>query len=360
MLNLDYNITNLKDKTILITGGASGLGAAFSTRWASAGAQVIIGDINPSGETTVAQIRSETSNNNVHFIHLDVTSWTSQVNFFRQAIQLSPHGGIDAVVASAGINNANESRSFETPTIDYLTDPNPPPPGLKTVDVNLTGVLYTVHLAQWFLPRNPGSHNLAGQPSSSSSPRDRHLLLIGSIASLHPLASQVPYTITKHAVLGLFRCLRVTAPVTTGIRVNIVCPYYTDIGLMSGPARVILAGVPIGKPEDVVEAATYLMANQECSGRSLATGPRLKLDLPDGVYLKRDSVEEIVQYTVDEGGDEERGVWDCRLHDVETADVFTDRMLKAVKAVVAARGWIGWGKGLVGALVWPVWKYWTK
>ncbi|RAK97750.1 putative short chain dehydrogenase/reductase [Aspergillus ibericus CBS 121593] len=345
MLHLDYNIADLKGKTILVTGGASGFGAAFSTRWASAGAQVIIGDINPAGETIVAQIRSDTSNNNVHFIHLDVTSWTSQVNFFRQAIQLSPHGGIDAVVANAGINNAAESRYFESPTIDYLNHPSPPPPSLKTVDVNLTGVLYTVHLAEWFLPRNPGSQPCTD--TTTSSPRDRHILLIGSIASVHPLISQSFYTITKHAILGLFRCLRVTAPLSAGIRVNIICPYYTDIGLMSGPARVILAGVPIGQAEDVVDAATYLMANRACSGQSLVTGPRLKLGLPDGGYLTRE-------------GNEETGVWEIQLHDVETTDVFTDRMVKMVKTVIAARGWVGWARGMVGAMVWPVVRYWRN
>ncbi|PYI11337.1 putative short chain dehydrogenase/reductase [Aspergillus sclerotiicarbonarius CBS 121057] len=359
MLNLDYNITDLKGKTILVTGGASGFGAAFSTRWASAGAQVIIGDINPAGETIVAQIRSDTSNDNVHFIHLDVTSWTSQVNFFRQAVQLSPHGGIDAVVANAGINDGNEARQFESPTTDYLNDPSPPPPALKTVDVNLTGVLYTVHLAEWFLPRNPNSQPCTDSQQTSS-PRDRHLLLMGSIASLHPFVSQVPYTITKHAVLGLFRCLRVSAPLSAGIRVNIICPYYTDIGLMNGPARAILAGVPIGQPEDVVEAATYLMANRKCSGRSLATGPRLKLDLPDRAYLTKDSIEEIVQYTIEQGEDSERGVWECQLHDVETTDIFTDRLLKIVKTVIAAKGWIGWAKGMASALAWPVTKYWRN
>lgn len=354
MLSLDYSLSNLQGKTILVTGGASGFGAAFATRWAAAGAQVIVGDINPAGETAVAQIRCDSSNDNVHFIHLDVTSWASQVNFFRQAVQLSSHGGIDAVVANAGVNDRDEARRLEYPAVDYSNDPTPPAPSMKTVDINLTGVLYTVHLAQWYLPRNPDS--LPCSETGQTAPRDRHILLVGSTASLHPLITQAPYTITKHAVLGLFRCLRVTAPVSGGIRVNIICPYFTDIGMLNGPGRVVLAGVPLGQPEDVVEAATYLMANQKCSGRSLVTGPRLKLDLPDRAYLTRDSLEEAVQYTIAAGEDSEKGVWECQLHDVETTDVFTDRMMKAVKTVVAARGWIGWAKGMVGALLWPLTK----
>jgi NAD(P)-dependent dehydrogenase (short-subunit alcohol dehydrogenase family) len=71
--------------------------------------------------------------------------------------------------------------------------------------------LYTVHLAMFWLPRN-----LA--PASDAQP-DRHLLLIGSVASLVPFAGHIQYSIAKHGVLGLFRSLRATSW-KDGIRVN--------------------------------------------------------------------------------------------------------------------------------------------
>ncbi|PWY90714.1 putative short chain dehydrogenase/reductase [Aspergillus heteromorphus CBS 117.55] len=355
-MDLNYDSTHLAGRTILITGGASGFGAAFSTRWATAGAQIIIGDINPAGAEVVARMRTETGNDDIHFIQLDVTSWTSQVSFFREAVQLSNHGGIDAVVANAGVSDGAEAHAFENPKPDYLDGPIPSPPSLRTVEINLIGVMYTVHLALSLLPKNPDSKPCEEATNELSSPRDRHILLLGSVSSLHPLPTQSPYSTTKHAILGLFRCLRVSAPVTAGVRVNIVCPYYTDTGVMSAAAKVILAGVPIGRPEDVVEAATYLVANKKCIGRSLVTGPKLKLDIPDNVYMRGDDALEKVKYVV-EKADVERPIWEVRLHDVDTADVFTKRMIRIVAAVTALRGWVGWAQGMAGAV--KLW-WWGK
>jgi NAD(P)-dependent dehydrogenase (short-subunit alcohol dehydrogenase family) len=348
-MDLSYDPAPIKGKTILITGGASGFGAGFSARWAAAGANVILGDINPAGEEVAAQIRQDTQNENVHFIQLDVTSWTSQVNFFRESLRLSPHGGIDTVVANAGINNSEESRAFENPHVDYLNDPSPPAPNFKTLDVNLTSVMYTVHLALFFLPKNPGSKPCEQESVASESGRDRHILLMGSVASLHPLITQAPYTVSKHRVLGLFRSLRVTAPVSAGVRVNIICPYYTDSTFMQTPVRVLLAGVPLGRSEDVIDAASYLVADTACIGRSLATGPKLKLDSSTGELE-----------ALHNGNDKEGAIWECYLHDSDPADIFTQRMLTVVHAAVKARGWAGWVSGMAGALTWPVRQWWTS
>ncbi|KAJ5730450.1 short chain dehydrogenase/reductase [Penicillium malachiteum] len=352
-MDLSYDPAHIQGKTILITGGAAGFGAAFGARWAAAGATVILGDINTSaGEKVTAQIREESQNQNVHFIKLDVTSWTSQVNFFRQAVELSPHGGIDTVVANAGINDAPEATAFEKPQVDYLNDPSPPAPSFKTLDVNLTGVMYTVHLALFFLPKNPDSSNCKPESPTSEPGRDRHILLLGSVASLHPLMTQTPYTVSKHAVLGLFRCLRISAPLNAGVRVNIVCPYYTDSQFMQAPVRALLAGTPLGKPEDVIEAATYLVADSRCSGRSLVTGPKLKLDASTGKLdvLRDDSGEQI----------QEGPIWECYLHDMEPADIFTQRMLGLVHVAIKARGWIGWAYDMAGALTWPIRQRWNR
>jgi NAD(P)-dependent dehydrogenase (short-subunit alcohol dehydrogenase family) len=150
-------------KTILITGGASGFGEGFFRKWATNGANVIIGDINDKrGEAIVEEVRRETGNKNHHYLHCNVTDWQSQVDFFHKAIKLSVHGGIDAVVANAGITEGYPK--FEEPS--GLDADAPPKPNLKCFDVNLVGVLYTAHLALFYLPRNPRS----GVPSPSSIP----------------------------------------------------------------------------------------------------------------------------------------------------------------------------------------------
>ena len=65
--------TWVKDKTILITGGASGFGEGFFRRWAALGANVVIGDVDiAKGDRLVRDVVQETGNSNLHFFHCDV------------------------------------------------------------------------------------------------------------------------------------------------------------------------------------------------------------------------------------------------------------------------------------------------
>ncbi len=108
------------------------------------------------------------------------------------------------MVANAGIDGSQST--FEQPK--DLDAAEPPPPSLKVIDVNLTGVLYTTHLALYYLARNPNSVPASPSTDLVATHRDRHLLLVGSLASLSPLTSQALYGAAKHGVLGLFRSLR--------------------------------------------------------------------------------------------------------------------------------------------------------
>ncbi|KAK9311585.1 hypothetical protein V1524DRAFT_411567 [Lipomyces starkeyi] len=189
-------------RSILITGGGIRFRASFFKKWATAGANVIIGDVDDAkGESIVRTVRTATDNRNHHYLHSDVTDWQSQVNFFKQASKISPHGGIDAVVANAGV--ADVKAKFNEP--ENLDMDYPPKPDMRVLDVNLVGVLYTTHLALFYLPRNPGSEPADPNKSTSNiaeSPRDRHLLLIGSMASLLPIPQQTLYGAAKHECWG--------------------------------------------------------------------------------------------------------------------------------------------------------------
>jgi NAD(P)-dependent dehydrogenase (short-subunit alcohol dehydrogenase family) len=206
--NAPYDSSTLQDKTIVVTGGASGIGAAFARRWAGCGATIIIGDVDTvHGKALIEEIQKETGNAAHQFIFCDVTNWQSQVDFFRTAVELSPHRRLDQVVANAGVRETGPK--FDEPR--NLDRDEPPKPEWKAIDVNLMGVLYTSHLSIFWLPRN-------SSPSLDFTP-DRHLLLIGSVAALAPFAGQIEYSVAKHGVLGLFRSLRATSW-KDGIRVN--------------------------------------------------------------------------------------------------------------------------------------------
>ncbi|KAL2263411.1 hypothetical protein VTK26DRAFT_6872 [Humicola hyalothermophila] len=342
-----YDTSTLAGKTILITGGASGFGAAFARHWAKHGSHIIIGDVNDrAGEQLVAELRSSSPSSasssqdhppqqHFHYQHCDVTSWADQVALFQAAASSSPTGGIDAVVAGAGIVERGDP--FSGNVFDYpanLDAANPAPPPLNVLAVNLTGVMYTTHLALFWLGRNNNNNSSSSaseNPRSGNRNRDKHLLLVASVAGLIPLPGQTEYTASKHAVMGLFRALRGTASATTtttapGVRVNVICPYFVDTPLLPRSALALLAGAAKAELRDVVDAATRLMADESVRGRALVVGPR-------GVRMEEEGGQG--------EGKEGRAVWEVYGHDYERVEVFMWRYLKLLNVMREIRGWIG-------------------
>lgn len=329
-----FDETTLRDKTIVITGGANGLGTHFVRRWASAGAHVVIGDLDDrAGEQFVAELRSTYPQSTFVFQHCDVTDWESQVSLFETAVRASPQGrGIDIVVPNAGILVPSEAVKFGRP---QLVDGVLAKPNTATLDVNITGVAYTTHLALYHLPRN------------GDGGRDRCILLIGSLSSLVPLPGQDQYTMSKHAVVGLFRSLRGTAASAHGVRVNMIAPFYVGKTNMLKPqteALLLSGSAGPARIADVVDAATRLLADEGIVGRALVVGPRLK-----GSTLAE--VKDAMVVSDDEGEGEGRAVWECYAGDYDQVDTFVKRYLMLLNAVAKVKGWVGMLSDL-----WAIWK----
>lgn len=340
-LAVPYSDEWLRGKTILITGGASGFGEGFFRRWATAGANVIIGDINDKrGKDLVEEVRRSTKNVNLHFIHCDVTIWQSQVDMFHLALKLSPTGGLDAVVANAGVTDSIDPPFFEPH--DLSTD-TPKPPNLKCLEVNLIGLTYTTYLAQFYLARNPHSAIVDATAQPGPNRRDRHLLLLGSIASLGAIPGQPLYGAAKHGVLGLFRSLRSTA-VVGGLRINLLCPYFIDTPLLFAGARILLAGGAMGNPQDVVEAGTRMMADTRIIGRSLVVGPKVK--------FSKDNEFQVVPQNDPNGV--ETAMWEAYAEDFEIVEAFSERFVRLLNGIERAKGWGGWVVDMAGAVTYPV------
>ncbi|KAF4979227.1 hypothetical protein FZEAL_4536 [Fusarium zealandicum] len=320
-----YDPATLKDKTIIITGGANGFGAYMVREWASHGAHIIIGDIAvAAGEELVASLRTAYPDSTFAFQHCDVTDWDAQVSLFETAVRVSPHGGVDIVVPNAGIILPGHSMKFEAPV---LQGGRLPKPNTATFDVNITGVTYTTHLALYHLPLN------------GPADRDRCILLVGSLASLCPFPGQCYYTMSKHAILGLFRTLRATSFVR-GVRVNMITPYYTSKSNMLQPAveAMFLSGTAGGAQiEDVIDAATRLIADEAIMGRSLAIGPRLKTAGVKGV----EDVDRLMVVKDDEGDGRGRAVWEPYGEDYDNVDAFVRRYIFLLNAAEKVKGWFG-------------------
>jgi len=337
-----YDPSTLKNKFIIITGGANGLGAHMVRHWAAHGASVFIGDIDDkAGEKLVADLTAMyagdtgTGKRQVFgYRRCDVTVWEDQVALFEEAMRMSPLGVINVVVPNAGVLLPRESLKFENPS---LVDGKIPRPNTLQLDVNITGVTYTTHLALYYL--TAGTAPSKTQENEAST--DRCILLIGSLASVAPLPGQIQYTMSKHAVAGLFRSLRATS-FPHGIRVNMLAPYYVAQTNMLNPLHeaFFLAGSagPARVP-DVIDAATRLVADEAIAGRSLMIGPRLKK-----------GIEGEMEVSPEEGDGEGRATWDCYTDDYDAVESFRWRYVNAVNAVAAARGMFAWVADILSIL----------
>ena len=282
-------------------------------------------------------VKNETANPNLHFFHCDVTDWQSQVQFFKNAIKFSPHGGIDTVIANAGITDA--TNQIESP--QGLDVAEPSPPSLAVLDVNLRGVVYTTHLALYYLPRNPKSPSASPDCNPSQISRDRHLLLLSSMAGLSGLPGNSLYAASKHGVVGLFRSLRATSFIH-GVRINMLCPYFVDTPMFITAGRLMLASGVMGKTQDVVEAGTRFVADPRICGRAITVGPKMK------VKQQTDGNWELVEG--DDEAAEDKVLWEPYADDFEDSELFTRNITKLLNRQVEIRGWIGWFSDVFAAL----------
>jgi NAD(P)-dependent dehydrogenase (short-subunit alcohol dehydrogenase family) len=155
-------------KSIIVTGGASGIGLAITRHFAAQGHRVAMLDLNAaSGPGVAASVAAEFPESTVSFHQCDVSSWDQQAAAFKEVFQ--EHGNsLDIVVANAGV-----SEQGVTTLVSLAEDgEGPRKPRTTTVEVNLLGTIY----CEWVLvsvlcvekkeqsEADLGSTNASGQP----------------------------------------------------------------------------------------------------------------------------------------------------------------------------------------------------
>ncbi|GLY89852.1 SDR family NAD(P)-dependent oxidoreductase [Actinoallomurus iriomotensis] len=183
----------------VITGGASGIGRAIATSLVLRGDSVVVADLDKERAESVAARLSERGT--AEAAALDVTDAEQVAALYRDVAER--HGRLDLVFNNAGI--AVGGRTDEL-TLDHWN---------KTLDVNLRGVIHGVHAAYPILLEQ--GHG--------------HIVNTASLAGLVPAPLMLPYTTTKHAVVGLSLALRAEAA-PRGVRVSVVCPGFVDTPLL--------------------------------------------------------------------------------------------------------------------------------
>lgn len=253
--SLDFSL--LENKTVLITGGVSGLGALMATQFAQYGASVTAADINEQQGKAFVQELSE-KGLHINFAHTDVTDWTSQIHAFKSAITFGQRNRIDVVVAGAGVSGTWFVPDKETPSLDK--DPPMPLASDRAIDVNAKGVYYTCKLAQYYF-----SLPVASEDIESSSYR-KSLVVISSLAGYLELNNS-DYTASKWAVRGLFRAER-SRMEDNGHRINLIAPWVMDTPMAKGLADICRnKGFAVGDANHVADAVVRCAADESICGR---------------------------------------------------------------------------------------------
>jgi NAD(P)-dependent dehydrogenase (short-subunit alcohol dehydrogenase family) len=185
----------LKDKTALITGAASGIGAETALLFAEEGASVVVVDVNEQGGQALAA-KIDAAGGRASFVQADVSKADDVQQMIRHAEQT--YGRLDVLMNNAGIMHSDDGDCQSTD--EAVWD--------LTMKINLKGVFLGCKYGIAALQRAGG-----GSVINTAS----------FVARLGAATPQVAYTASKGGVLALTRELAIIHA-REGIRVNALCP----------------------------------------------------------------------------------------------------------------------------------------
>ncbi|KAM3419784.1 hypothetical protein BST61_g3117 [Cercospora zeina] len=147
---------------------------------------------------------------------------------------------------------------------DETPEGEPIEPKLDILQINLVGVVYTVKLALFYLPKQPTAGN-----------RDRCIILTGSMASYLDYAGGPQYNTAKMGLRALMESVRQSGP-SQGVRINMLTPWFvaTRIRPPQASERLMDGDAPSCEGEDCEAALLHLVSDHTINGRALGVVPR--------------------------------------------------------------------------------------
>jgi len=239
----------LSGRTVLVTGGSSGIGRACAQRYRAEGATVFVADLHPR------------SSDEIELDVADPEAWAALI------ASLPP---LDVVHLNAGITTPGRERRqpggapMEGVTVeDYRA----------IIGVNLDGVFFG---AQAVLP---------GMVERG----EGHVLVTASMAGLGGMAGDVAYAATKHAVVGLVKSVGSTLDQAghQGVCISALCPGFVDTPLVPGEAKEFIGqmGLPVIAPERVAEAAVQALTERSNGSQWIVWGDIIRRHEPPAIDL---------------------------------------------------------------------------
>lgn len=244
---------SLEGKSVIVTGGGSGIGRAAALLFAERGAYVTVADVSPdTGEAVAAEIVSNGGQ------AVSVRTDVSDAGDVERMVNIATErfGGLDCAFNNAGVEG-RFSYTLEADENDFD----------RTVAVNLKGVWLCLRAElRQMLQQGGGS-----------------IVNTASVAGLLGWRGAAAYSATKHGVIGLTKTVALEYA-RRGIRVNAVCPGVIETPMASrvasesaGARETLEARHPqrrFGSPDEVAAAAVWLCGD----GSSFTTGHALTVD----------------------------------------------------------------------------------
>lgn len=242
-----------KNAVAVVTGGASGLGAATARRLAGAGARILVVDLDEDkGRTLASELGGE-------FVRADVSDPAALGAAVDRAAELGP---VRIAVACAGVGWAAR-------TVDKTGAPHDLALFQKVIAVNLVGTFNLLRLAASAMARSPALDN-----------GERGVVVqTASVAAFEGQIGQIAYAASKGGVVGM------TVPAARdlaaiGVRVVTIAPGLFDtplLGLLPAEARAAL-GAGVVFPKRLGDPAEYAALVEHIARNSYLNGETIRLD----------------------------------------------------------------------------------
>lgn len=255
----------LRGQVAFITGGGSGLGAAFARRLAADGATVVVNDLDAAAAAAVA---IELDGDTAVFDVCDAAAFDAEVD---KAVER--HGRIDILVNNAGIAPPSDPSRVQQMVANQiarmegrLDDLVPPDSTLSLSDADWDRMI-RVHLYGTFFGTRAALRHMT--PARSGC-----IVNVSSVLGLRPMAGAVHYATAKAGIIAFTKSVgQEVAPY--GVRVNAVCPGWIDTPLLKPMDPMMMAGIVmqiprgrLGTADELAELVRFLCGPESsyCNG----------------------------------------------------------------------------------------------
>jgi NAD(P)-dependent dehydrogenase (short-subunit alcohol dehydrogenase family) len=235
-------MSSFKNKTVIITGGTSGMGEAIGKHLAGLGAQVVINGRDGEKGKKVEQEIHKAGGSSL-FVQGDVSDF--DVNKKLVSAAVDHYGRLDCIICSAGVLGVGSVTDITRETWDY------------TIAANMSAVFYLCNL---------------GIPEMQKTGKGS-ILVISSIAAFKYFPNHPAYCASKAGVTSFIKQLALDYG--PEIRANLICPGQVDTPLLwestkafDNPEEIVretaerLPLKRIGKPMDIAQAAAFLVSDE--------------------------------------------------------------------------------------------------